>query len=674
VADHEDVRRVLLAPLLACLVALVAAAPASAGGTTDIVVGHADGTFEVRSVPAATVDASVAAAEREPGVAWAEVDSTMHAVGAITPDDPELGREWGLARTRVNEAWDHTTGDPSIVVAVVDTGVDSTHPDLAGAVLPGVDLVGDGRTGDPAGHGTGVAGVIAGRGDNGIGIAGYCWSCTILPVRVLDARGTGSSATIAQGIQWATAHGADIINLSLAGDRSSIAFDVAVAQAVAAGITVVAAAGNQTSARQDLTAPQYPAATPGVIGVVATNESDAPYSWTFRGPWADVTAPGCTRTTAPGAAYDDECGTSFASPAVAGTIALAESAFPDVAPAAIESALYATTAATTPGVAAHGRVDAAALLDSLDATYGTAVTPVRVAGASRTSTAIALSQRSHATAADVVLARSDAYADALGAAGLAGKLGAPVLLTGSASLDPAVAAEIRRLGAGTVWLAGGDAALSPAVADALRGLGVEVRRLAGATRYDTARLIAEQLGSTTAYVVQAADWPSAVAASGLAALTTSPILLVDRTSVPAATSQALARLGTTDVTVVGDASAVSDAVLTGLRAGGRTVTRVAGANRYETSKLVAALAVARGAEARRTWLATGADWPDALAAGPAAAADGGVLLLVDGRSTTTPAVSSWVQALGRLRELVVVGGEASVTTGAVSTLTALLKR
>jgi hypothetical protein len=112
---------------------------------------------------------------------------------------------------------------------------------------------------------------------------------------------------------------------------------------------------------------------------------------------------------------------------------------------------------------------------------------------------------------------------------------------------------------------------------------------------------------------------------------------------------------------------VADSVVSSLGA-----TRLAGANRYETSKLIAAQATAAGADARRTWLATGADWPDALAAGPAAAAQGAVLLLVDGKSASTPAVTSWIQAAGGLTELVIVGGSASVTAAALATVTALL--
>jgi putative cell wall-binding protein len=214
------------------------------------------------------------------------------------------------------------------------------------------------------------------------------------------------------------------------------------------------------------------------------------------------------------------------------------------------------------------------------------------------------------------------------------------------------------------------------VAAALGGMGIaDVHRLAGTTRFDTARLIAAQLTSSTAYVVQASDWPSAVAASALAAQTTSPILLVERTSVPAATSEALAALGASNVTVVGDAGLVTDGVLTALGGDGRTVDRLAGANRYETSRLVAARSTAAGGDPHHTWVATGVDWPDALAAGPAAAATGGVLLLVDGRSASTPALTSWVQGVsGGVEELVVVGGVASVPGSSLSSLASFVGR
>lgn len=667
-------RRLVLS-LLGALVAVASlAAPASAGGTTDIIVGAHDGTFVVETVPTATVASALSRAERDPEVAWVEVDHVFDV--ARVPDDTHYGQQWGVRKVQAPEAWDRTTGDPSIVVAVVDTGVDATHPDLAGAVLPGADFVDDGRTGDPAGHGTGVAGVIAARGDNGIGIAGYCWTCRILPVRVLDADGAGHSSDIAAGVRWATDNGADIINLSLSGENTSVALELAIAAARAKGIPVVAAAGNRASSRPDqvLTVPQYPAASSGVIGVVATTDTDAPYSWSFRGTWADLAAPGCVVTTKAGGGYRDQCGTSFAAPAVAGTLALALGGFPVPAGDA-ELLLLSSAVPLVAGIAERGRLDAGEFLDAVADDFPLLVTPERVAGTDRIGTAVALSTRSFDDADTVVLARSDRYHDALLAAPLAGQLGAPVLLTSPAGLHPSVADEIRRLGASSVRLVGGTDALSAAVVDQLHQLGVtDTPRIAGVDVYDRAARLAAELGGRSVYVAQVDGWPDAVAVSALAARTHRPILLVARDAVPAATAQALAALQADEVTLVGGTAVISPAVEAALAAPGRAVRRLQGVNRYETARAVATAAVADGADAARTWFATGVDWPDALAAGPAVAVDGGTLLLIDGRSTSgTPAATSWLAGVvGGLRQLVVVGGEAAVTAPALALLAGLL--
>jgi minor extracellular protease Epr len=577
----------------------------------------------------------------------------VRAVGTV-PTDPLYGSQWGPAKVGMTEAWDRTKGSTSTVIAVIDTGVNPSEPDLAGKVLSGADFVFDGKSGDPNGHGTFVARVAAANANDGIGLAGYCWQCWILPVRVLDADGNGDTGAVALGIRWAADNGADIINLSLAGDFSSVTLDSAILYAQLKGILVVAAAGNQTAAAQNLSQPQYPAASPGVIAVSASDTSDNLYSWSFRGSWSDVTAPGCILN-------GSSCGTSYASPAVAAILALGQAVAPNAAPATLTAALFATVAPVDGGVVAYGRVNAASFLSTA---APTPVTAVRVAGASRVATAVELSKRGFSSAPAVVLARSDAYADALAAAPLAAKLGAPVLLTGTSGLDPLVAAEIQRLGATSAWLIGGEGALSSAVEAGARSAGAtDVRRIAGASRYDTAGKIAQEVGGTTVYVASASGFADAVAVSALAAFRRAPILLVDQTSVPAATSAALTALGATSVTVVGGAGVIADSVVSSLNA-----TRIAGTSRYETSRLVAEAAKAAGADGRRVWVATGGDWPDALAAGPAAAADGGVLLLSDPAGSS---VASWLGTVSATG-VTVVGGAASVSDSVLATLQSLL--
>jgi subtilisin family serine protease len=200
-----------------------------------------------------------------------------------------------------------------------------------------------------------VAGVIAARAGNGIGVTGACAACTIMPVKVLDSSGSGTAAAMANGIRWATDHGANIINLSLvlSGNDPSVA--EAIAYAHDHGLLVVAAAGNASNDAQT-----FPASYPGVLSVAATDSGDRAYSWTTFGSWVSVAAPGCSMSTAPGGAFAEFCGTSAAAPLVAGLAGLAMSTGRPTA-ADVGAALQ-RTALPLPGTVGAGRVDALSLL------------------------------------------------------------------------------------------------------------------------------------------------------------------------------------------------------------------------------------------------------------------------------------------------------------------------
>lgn len=194
-----------------------------------------------------------------------------------------------------------------------------------------------------------------------------------------------------------------------------------------------------------------------------------------------------------------------------------------------------------------------------------------------------------------------------------------------------VAEEIARLGAGTAHLLGGTEAISEDIAAELEEAGLTVQRVGGTNRYDTSRLLAEELGGTEVYVAQGFDedpargWPDALAVAPLAAAQGRPILLVDTDDVPEETAQALESLGVERATVVGGTGAVSQATQDEL---GVASDRVGGATRFETSAQVAGLAEQAGQSYANTWLARGSNWPDALTSGPTVAASGGILLLV----------------------------------------------
>lgn len=325
--------------------------PVTGTGFVEVPVGDAD--------PAELV----AALGDDPAVAEVQLDHVRSA--ARWTDDPLNEYAWPyLAFLRLDRAWDVTTGTGQ-VIAVLDTGVDARHEDLAGRLVAGYDLVnGDADPADDQGHGTAVAGVAAGAGDNGRGGVGAAFGAKIMPVKVLDAAGDGYDSQIAAGVTWAAAHGADVINLSLGGPDPSPVIRAAIADAVARGAVVVASAGNGGSE-----APVYPAAyapeIDGLLAVGATDDSGSVTEFSSWGAAVTVAAPG-SQIIAPGVGggYVAASGTSFSAPLVSGVAALLTSR--GVTPARAESSIVST--ARDAGPRGHdpyygaGVVDAAAAL------------------------------------------------------------------------------------------------------------------------------------------------------------------------------------------------------------------------------------------------------------------------------------------------------------------------
>ncbi|MEI8409922.1 MULTISPECIES: S8 family serine peptidase [unclassified Kribbella] len=252
-----------------------------------------------------------------------------------------------LPTVRVNQAWDLSKSAGNQVVAVLDTGVDAGHPDLAGHLLPGYNTFNTALPpNDGDGHGTAVTGIIAAGTSNTIGIAGVAWNAKVRPVKVLDDEGSGTDANVINGINWAVKNGARVINLSLGSDEDSPVLHSAITSAVAKGVVVVAAAGNT-----GYSAPHYPAAYPEVLSVGATNWYGALTEFSTYGDTVDIAAPGFDITsTAPRAQtpagfdpyYIGLGGTSFSSPIVAGVAALVRNKYPSFTPAQVMTRLKAT--------------------------------------------------------------------------------------------------------------------------------------------------------------------------------------------------------------------------------------------------------------------------------------------------------------------------------------------
>ncbi len=304
-----------------------------------------------------TVEEMVAALSRNPDVEYAHPNHVFSA--ALTPNDPLFNYQYALSNSgqqigsvpgsptgkasadiKAPAAWEETIGAATVSVAVLDSGVDLLHPDLKNNIRnSGRDFVNnDFDATDDYFHGTLVAGIIAAATDNGEGIAGVAWNCTLLPVKVLDHAGTGTTDKIAQGITWAADNGAAVINLSLGGPAGDETLRSALRYAYEKGVTIVAASGN------DAGPVYYPAAYDNyVIAVAATDYNDVRASFSNIGAENDVAAPGVRILSSVPTWYFGQAslpygysnGTSLAAPHVAGLAALIKSVKPGLTPAQI---------------------------------------------------------------------------------------------------------------------------------------------------------------------------------------------------------------------------------------------------------------------------------------------------------------------------------------------------
>ncbi|MCA1846116.1 MAG: S8 family serine peptidase, partial [Actinobacteria bacterium] len=290
-----------------------------------------------------------------------------------------------LQAMRLPEAWNTTTGNDSMILAIIDSGVQLNHPDLAGRLVQGWDFVNnDSSPDDDFDHGTMVAGIAAAITNNGQGVTGAAWRGKIMPIKVLDNQGSANDDDIAAGITYAVDHGASVINMSLGGPGSSTTLQTAIDYATNHNVVVVAAAGNDgnnavVSKRSE---PHYPAACNGVISVGATDAAGNHADFSSYGNWVDVVAPGETNgnvgiwSTTRGSTYGAGAGTSFSSPLVAAVAFLMRAADPNASQATISLRLIATARDLgTPGpdpFYGSGMVDAAAALTAGSGLFSTA--------------------------------------------------------------------------------------------------------------------------------------------------------------------------------------------------------------------------------------------------------------------------------------------------------------
>lgn len=361
-----------------------------------------DGWYSV-SVPVGTsMQQALAFWQSHPNVAIVTPDFEL--TTQSIPNDPSFGSLWGLSNNgsqggllnadiNIEPAWALGTAT-SIVTAVIDTGVDYTHPDLASNIWSNTDeVVGNGidddgngfvddvrgwdfvnNDNDPMddnGHGTHVAGTIGAVGNNGIGVTGVAWTASIMPLKFLDQSGSGSLSDAIKAIQYARVNGAKIINASWGGGGFSSALQSAISQFITSGGLFVAAAGNEAT-NNDVT-PSYPANYQGVISVGASTRTDTRARFSNYGTSVDVFAPGQSiLSTLPGNRYGSLSGTSMATPQVAGALALLWGQNPTLSATTISQALInSTDNVLRASNSTHGRINVGAAATSLRASNPT---------------------------------------------------------------------------------------------------------------------------------------------------------------------------------------------------------------------------------------------------------------------------------------------------------------
>lgn len=353
-------RLISLAVLAGVLsVTTVASVSLNADSVEIAVLSEKDGKLSIERVGAPSREVALRMIEdylETPGVVAASIPnevssyenlSNIKVVAAPDFNDPRRSEQWGLTRLE-GESVQALANGSGVRVAVIDTGVEGSHPDLSHAVLPGFDVIGtsDGRV-DPNGHGTHIAGIIAASSNNGVGTAGLASGVEILPVRALDETGYGDDAGIAEGVLWAVDNGADVINLSLGSPTRDPVLAAAVDSAISRGVTVVASSGNDGANGNPIS---YPAALPGVIAVSATSFGDQKAIFSTTGDYVSLAAPGVSiMSTWPGSGYAYSSGTSMSAPFVTASAALVQQSLGLSGSALKDRLTSSATDAGTPG-------------------------------------------------------------------------------------------------------------------------------------------------------------------------------------------------------------------------------------------------------------------------------------------------------------------------------------
>lgn len=626
--------------------------------------------------------------------------STQSSKIKATPSD----LVWNVEHVNAPDVWKQGYDGTGIVVATIDSGVDWHHPALkqnyrgynaeTGEVNHAYNWYDvTGKSNEPidvVDHGTHVTGTIVGVNNNqSTGVApGAEW----IAVRAFGSDGTASDSDLLEAAEWilnpTDSNGIerpdlapDIVNNSWGrgGDTFEEFYRDIVQAWVAARIVPVFSAGNDTNYNPKLGSIEAPANYPESIAVGAIDEENrlAPFSKLGPSPYdeikPDVVAPGVNiYSTLPGDRYGTKPGTSMASPAVSGVVALMKQAHPNLTVEHIQHILRNSATPLTDDVFSsypnygfgYGLVNA---VSALEQTLEEKVNPVqRISGERRYDTAVEISREGWKSTDTVILAREDDFADALTAVPLAYKKDAPILLTRSTKLRDQTLREIKRLKAKNIIIIGGPEAINNNIQSTLQNVGLNVRRINGNSRTETALLIAQEIapnGSKQVFVVNGYNFPDALSIAPYAARNGIPILITQRDLLPNVTVNALEQLNAQETILVGGPDVVKDSIKNKLPG----VNRISGKDRYVTNIL---LAEHFNVNVEEMYISTGKNFADSLAGASLAAKNNTGILLVHHRIPDS--VYDYI-VKNDVRKLTIFGGEIAVPEEIRENLLELLK-
>ncbi|WP_052144751.1 S8 family serine peptidase [Halalkalibacter okhensis] len=643
--------------------------------------------LEVVTIEAEDYDRFLEELQNDSQIEYFEEEITFHYTN--TPNDPLFKKQRkDFDLINVTQAWQQYSPQASTIVAVLDSGANTSHPDLKNKVYKSYNVITSStNVRDDVGHGTHVAGIVGAETNNREGISSIARDVRLMPIKIGDEYGA-SNMNIVKGIQYAVKNNASIINISLGSYQHSQAVHDAIKEAVNKGIFVIAAAGND-----GVQAEMYPAAYPEVLSVGAVdNKTDNLASFSNYGDWVSVTAPGvnihstCVKgnfepydSCSSSSSYMDLSGTSMAAPMTASLAAMLKNEAPNLTNKQNRYVIEQSSDQSNSNSKYYdfGRIDAAQAMDLL-------YNENRIAGSTSVATSAAIANYGWSKIAEreltpresdlnkdvkqkkgrfAVLASNQSFPDSLAASALANELDAPILLTSPRKVDEQTIRTLKSYNVSDVVVLGGTVAIPDSIVKELEKEGLSVTRLRGPNRYSTAvelnNYIAEKNGEVI--IANGRNFPDALAVSTYAAKLGIPIVFVEDDQIPAETAEFLAKYDFSQSYVVGGTAVVSSKVLNQLP----NPKRISGPNRYETAIAINDYFESSIDGIDGYHIVTGQNFPDALAGGVFGARTNMPLVLV--QSDRMPSkVEAYLQqqkdAYGHGLSFHVLGGKAAVST------------